>query len=142
MKRGIEWAAGLFEGEGSVGAYSRSRSLRASLGMTDEDIVRRFRTVVGIGNVHGPRAMKTSTRPMYFWQASRFEHVQSMFCWFWQYLGSRRRAQYAAAVRKYMDLPRVRRRRGSGRAVRENGYYIDWKKRRADIRALEGIHLA
>jgi len=54
----IAWAAGLFEGEGSFTQrsrrYGKGRYPSASLAMTDEDVVRRFHEIVGMGNVNGP----------------------------------------------------------------------------------------
>ena len=43
------WAAGIFEGEGTIvifGPTKRQRSL--SVSMTDEDVIRRFAAVVGV----------------------------------------------------------------------------------------------
>jgi hypothetical protein len=44
----IAWAAGLFEGEGSITRFGRPGKfdLRVSLNMTDEDVVRRFDAIV------------------------------------------------------------------------------------------------
>ena len=53
----LAWAAGLFEGEGSIGIdrrTSRHGSLRLQIGMCDEEVLCRFKDVVGIGNVTGP----------------------------------------------------------------------------------------
>lgn len=51
----VAWAAGLFEGEGSFALEAKGRYgltyARASLGMTDEDTVRHFHKVVGVGVV-------------------------------------------------------------------------------------------
>ena len=55
------WAAGLFEGEGSI-TYSRFRngvkSPVLSLEMTDLDIVKRFREIVGVDNAISSRNRK------------------------------------------------------------------------------------
>jgi hypothetical protein len=48
---------GLFEGEGTISHISRRREtldLLVALGMTDEDVVRRFDEIVGRGKVYGP----------------------------------------------------------------------------------------
>jgi hypothetical protein len=53
----IAWAAGLFEGEGTISHISRRREtldLLVALRMTDEDVVRRFDEIVGRGKVYGP----------------------------------------------------------------------------------------
>lgn len=54
----IAWAAGLFEGEGSI-TTSRGR-FRLQIEMTDEESVRRFHAIVAAGRVYGPY---TYTRP-------------------------------------------------------------------------------
>lgn len=52
--RGIEWAAGLFEGEGCITRHHPTRpQLKLTLKMTDEDAVREFARIVG-GPVYGP----------------------------------------------------------------------------------------
>jgi len=75
----LAWAAGLFEGEGSI--YScpmryNSRTgrigIRLELHMTDEDVVRRFGEIVGIGTVRGPYRSGGDDRfrPRWKWRAS------------------------------------------------------------------------
>jgi hypothetical protein len=55
MNRQIEiaWAAGLFEGEGTIVLFRDRTRLRVQLAveMTDEDVVRRFFRVSGFGSV-------------------------------------------------------------------------------------------
>lgn len=53
------WAAGLFEGEGSIGSTpgrrpDSRRGLRLQLSSTDEDVVRKFADVARCGQVAGP----------------------------------------------------------------------------------------
>lgn len=45
------WAAGLFEGEGSITLAPRPR---LQMKMADEDVVRRFGEILGVGKVYGP----------------------------------------------------------------------------------------
>ena len=76
----IAWAAGLFEGEGSI-CYSFNSSSWCShhwiaqLGMTDEDAVRRFHEAVGgIGNVNvrKPRDRNgTHRKTLWNWKCSK-----------------------------------------------------------------------
>lgn len=49
MIQNLAWAAGLFEGEGSISANGRMR-----IKMTDRDVLILFRLVVQCGTVHGP----------------------------------------------------------------------------------------
>jgi len=53
------WAAGLFEGEGSVcwlnmSTTNQRRVPNLGLSTTDEDVIRRFHSIVGVGFVYGP----------------------------------------------------------------------------------------
>ena len=47
------WAAGLFEGEGSISSSAAQRP-RLQLKMTNEESVRRFASAMGVGKVYGP----------------------------------------------------------------------------------------
>ena len=73
------WAAGLFEGEGSISATPERRNvphgsvwryIRLSLGSTDEDVVRRFHEVAGCGSVGGPYQYKAERKPHWQWSAT------------------------------------------------------------------------
>jgi hypothetical protein len=63
--RVIAWAAGLYEGEGTVtrcGGY-----LRLSIRMTTEEPVRRFQAVVNCGTVYGPYQNGPGRKPVWMW---------------------------------------------------------------------------
>lgn len=62
----MAWAAGLFEGEGSIGAK------RLQLKMISEESVRRFGAVIGVGKVYGPYGPYPSQlgkKPYWMWVA-------------------------------------------------------------------------
>jgi hypothetical protein len=91
------WAAGLFEGEGcfSTSNGARARGGRylnrtAKLNMTDEEPVRRFHAIMGVGTV---RLVDTEYKPQWCWQVSSFEGVQHVVATLWSELGRRRRDQ-------------------------------------------------
>ena len=71
----IAWAAGLFEGEGTITHVSRRRDtfdLVVGLKMTDEDIVRRFDEIVDRGKVYGPYLPPSHgdrRKPFWYWVA-------------------------------------------------------------------------
>src|SRR4051812_10898075 len=82
----IAWAAGLFEGEGCLrvnDTYGAKRP-RAELVSTDEDVVRRFHAIVGVGNVHGPYPSRNPERghkPKTVWACAAradFAHVAAL----------------------------------------------------------------
>jgi hypothetical protein len=93
----LGWAAGLFEGEGCIHSHpSRARGggrcAKLDLAMTDEDVVRRFHSVVGVGVVYGPR-FQGDRKPTWRWSTTRFEHAQYVVALFWNWFGRRRKAK-------------------------------------------------
>jgi hypothetical protein len=97
----VAWAAGLFEGEGSI-YIQRKKTTNGStweyahlkLGMTDEDVVQRFRDIVGVGSV-SPARLRPPRKPMYYWACngrSNFRLVAEMLR---PWLGERRLAKLA-----------------------------------------------
>ena len=89
----LAWAAGLFEGEG---CFSRTHGVPvANLGMTDNDIVLRFRDVVGFGSIYEINNSRKNPRwsDGLQWSSTNFAHTQQTVAMFWPWLGTRRRAR-------------------------------------------------
>ena len=65
----LMWATGLFEGEGCITMRRRRkrRYVALSIEMTDEDVLHRFRRVVGVGNVVSPRQRGIRRKPTWTW---------------------------------------------------------------------------
>lgn len=95
-KSDLAWAAGLFEGEGcaTVNKYKSGNGGRPTmqLQMTDEDVVRKFHAVIGMGKVYGPYR-PSGHKEVWRWYVDGFEAVQAIAAMFWFYLGSRRKAK-------------------------------------------------
>lgn len=91
----VAWAAGLFEGEGSImmNKYDGHwrRGLRMS--MTDEDVVRRFAAVVGVGQVHGPIVQNPKHKPAWRWHSHSWPDIVLVLNAFMPYFGERRRGK-------------------------------------------------
>ena len=95
----IAWAAGLFEGEGSAYMVTqRTRGVgynypRLELKMTDEDVVRKFHKVVGVGRVryYKPASRPSHWKPAWAWYCSNIEDCRKVIDMIWPYLGKRRR---------------------------------------------------
>lgn len=91
------WAAGLFEGEGTILASKkrRYRRLEIQLKMTDEDVVRHFRSVVG-GKVFGPYNYDQPDgivrKPHWLWRSDGVDPARILRT-MWPWLGQRRRAR-------------------------------------------------
>lgn len=66
----IEWAAGLFEGEGcfTVGHKGNYKQFSASLEMTDEDVVKAFQEVVSVGTIVARKKVYGNRKPSWRWK--------------------------------------------------------------------------
>ena len=96
----IAWAAGLFEGEGSIGLHGAGRKrkdgtrrlvTRLTMNQTDEDILNRFCRIVNAGTVMGPR-LRPGVKPQWSWEcscAASRRVILKMYPW----LGIRRQAK-------------------------------------------------
>lgn len=104
------WAAGFFEGDGTIGAYSSRRksgglALSASVAQASEfgvpSALERFRDVIGVGAIYGPIAPRGWSRlPQYRWQvrgadAQRLATVVLPFL-----AGTVKRSQVLAAIER------------------------------------------
>ena len=98
----LGWLAGIFDGEGCVsvtntaGLSRKQHQWSAIVNMTDEDVVRRFHSIIGIGNVrpepHPPH--KTSWR----WKIAGREDVLNFCALLQPHMGERRAAKMAACL--------------------------------------------
>lgn len=95
-----EWAAGLFEGEGSISPLRRGEHTypNLQLAMTDEDVVARFVAAVGVGRMRGPYGPYESKdgsvrKPAWQWSASGV-NARAIMAWMLPLLGARRRARW------------------------------------------------
>lgn len=104
---GFSWAVGLFEGEGTICAVKSksTTSMRIALGMADEDVVRRFHEIVGVGTVNGPYAgKKANHRPIWIWRLGRRDEQIDFINRIWPYLGERRRQQVIETAAKITPI--------------------------------------
>jgi hypothetical protein len=93
----IAWAAGLFEGEGCfyVALDRRKKVTRATLRMTDKDVVERFARIVGVGciSANPQKQGEPSQKPIWTWSTNKQSDVLRFVDLVEPYLGSRRRAK-------------------------------------------------
>jgi hypothetical protein len=88
----IAWAAGLFEGEGTITLSGDTLYVR--LGNTDGEVVRQFADAVGVGSVYGPYPPYPgqSHRKKLLWVSlAREEDGLDVLAMMWQWLSARRR---------------------------------------------------
>lgn len=93
------WAAGLYEGEGSVTKGKHGTTYTVSMGMTDEDIVHRFHQIIGCGKVYGPYQPKRKGSKLFWrWSVSDKEGTLRFAERILKWLGPRRQAQLEPAL--------------------------------------------
>lgn len=97
-RENLAWAAGLFEGEGSITRHRRNETYLV-LSMSDEDVVRRFCDIIGHGRVYGPYYRENS-KPMWRWQCSGSKNNIAIIAALLGFLGNRRRARAEIAMQE------------------------------------------
>ena len=107
----VAWAAGLFEGEGTCGAYygtfltkagerrpRKTAQAQLAIGMTDLEPLEKFKETFGFGSIHGPYEVSGGTKPAYKYYVNKREHVQAILAAIYPWLSPRRREQVAQAL--------------------------------------------
>lgn len=100
----IAWAAGLFEGEGSIihtvylaPRHGKTTRRRLSLEMKDEDTVRRFAAIVDGGSVRVSKRVNRVNREnhstIHIWACERWTDTERILLLLLPYLGERRSAK-------------------------------------------------
>ncbi len=93
----LAWAAGLFEGEGCFTfskMKNRKNSIKVSavIGMTDKDVLDRFASIMGFGNIKGPyKSSYPTCKPRYTWEVQSQPDVLRTIDLLLPFLMSRRR---------------------------------------------------
>ena len=109
--RELDWASGVFEGEGSFSLRRQRGGPRtqalARLNMTDEDVVRRFGRAVGVGRVYGPvQPRNPRHKPYWYWTTGSFQGVNAVVGLLWRGLGARRRGQATEVLQGFRATAR------------------------------------
>lgn len=94
------WLAGIYEGEGSCAI--RGSSPRLDITMTDEDVIRKYHDLIGIGNVR-VRPIRGDYKQCYTWGVGGHDAVlvlQLLLPW----LGQRRTQRANEAINAWSDL--------------------------------------
>lgn len=98
----VAWAAGLFEGEGTVTAKrgkGAGHRYQAAVIMTDEDVLRRFAEVIGLGKFYGPyQPANPNAKPIWRWMTTRNAEIERMSALLGPWLGARRMARFTEAI--------------------------------------------
>lgn len=104
----LAWAAGLFEGEGCIS--HNKIAPRASISMSDEDVVRRFHRLIGMGSVAATPRKKEGYKDLWTWTVAGYKSTQYVMALLWQWLGVRRKARTEEILKQFQNGP-VRKRR-------------------------------
>jgi len=92
----IAWAAGLFEGEGTIYFSNSISKYRLGLKMTDEDVMEKFFNIVKLGNLYGPYTPKDkklngeNRKDFWLWQCWKPSDVHVILKLLLPYFGKRR----------------------------------------------------
>ena len=99
MKRidGIEWVAGIFEGEGNIYRNDKRRIFTMSVKMKDEDIIRRFHRSVGFGSIKKRKPYK-GYAPMWEWTLCKTNDILKLCKILLPIMGHRRSTQIKIAI--------------------------------------------
>lgn len=122
----LAWAAGIFEGEGTIVTYwpntMKYPALSLAVSMADEDVVQRFAAVVGTGKVDELRR-RGEKKTMYRWKISRRSEVERVLTDLLPYLGQRR----TGVALKALSTPSSGIRWGEGKRAGESSKYREGK---------------
>lgn len=89
-REALAYAAGLYEGEGTIFYRRGGTQINLSVTMMDKGPVEAFGAALGLGKLYGPYHAK-GRKPMWRWYVGRYEMVQAACAVMWGWLGSRRR---------------------------------------------------
>lgn len=133
-RENIAWAAGLFEGEGTIWFKSGKKPC-LRIGMTDGDVIKKFGDIIGCGWVSGPhtRASHPKYKPVWVWQCGGAEKCQAVLAAFWPHLGERRKSKAADAIKFMANMkPKSSDRKAcpAGHPYDEENTYIDCRGQR------------
>jgi hypothetical protein len=114
MREDYAWAAGFYEGEGSIAHHCRNGRLykpcevriviSQSGGGDAAKLLERFRDIVGCGKVYGPYTPSIHNlgkKPLWRFAVSKHEYVQAIAAMLWPWLSERRRTQIVTCLSKY-----------------------------------------
>ena len=102
--RSIEWAAGIYEGEGALTTQGKVGTWRLVVNMTDYDILKYFHEIIGVGKLHGPwkpPSVPAHHKPHWSVRVNNKHDIFKVICEFYPYMGERRRAKFDEFLTTY-----------------------------------------
>lgn len=101
----VAWAAGLFEGEGSI--FIHRYTIRMQLGTCDLDVLERFHKIMGCGRIYGPEIRTPPHRPLWRWIVQKQSEIPQASELLSPYLGERRRNALERAWHNYLTRSEI-----------------------------------
>jgi hypothetical protein len=105
----IAWAAGLFEGEGSISLMQqrgrKSVGVIMHMGSTDPDVTARFHAIVGVGNVTIRDRPDPRHKRVWVWQSAAIDDVRHVARLLAPWLGARRSSRLHEVIAAYEAAP-------------------------------------
>ena len=95
----IEWAAGIFEGEGCIYRHQKRRLFIMVVKMKDEDIIKRFYSVVKVGRVTSRKIKEPYNYPFWEWILTRTNDILKLANILLPFMGERRTEQILKAIK-------------------------------------------
>ena len=99
----LAYLAGVFDGEGSFGIWSRGKDkkkgFRASIEMTDEDVIMKFLVYFKVGTIMYIKQSAQHHKPTYRWKID-LENAVNVIRKMLPYLSKRRQAKFHETVNK------------------------------------------
>lgn len=96
------YVAGIIDGEGHIRLTKQGG--RVAVKMTDQDVIRKCRDIMGVGTVSGPHLL-ASGKPAWTWSVSRQADVASLLMTVYPLLGVRRQERIREVLAVWRDRP-------------------------------------
>lgn len=103
-RESLAYVAGLLEGEGTFGAWSKRgvRRLRIAVSMTDVEPLHQCQQVTGLGRVNGPyQPTYRGAKPYWIWQIQAWHQVQALMAAVYPWMSPRRKQQILRALEQH-----------------------------------------
>lgn len=122
----LAWAAGFFDGEGSIytsvmgRSNNSSKNIHLDIAQIHPFVLERFIRAVGIGKLYGPYAPKTKNSRQYWrYTASGYASCQAVVGLLWNWLSPVKQEQASTALASWLENRVDGRSRNKGRPRKE-----------------------
>lgn len=110
----LRWAAGFWDGEGTVRSPNGRSGFWMQIAQVDRRPLDRFHAAMsGLGMIYGPYQHRNKKHSPYFvWNCSKFEHAQQVMAMLWSFLCEGKRDQFKRAAIAAHNKQKVKLKRG------------------------------